>query len=115
MNIDMDSLITFLIMWGTPAFMMARTYWKMDPEERTSAKKDFKSARFVSTIGLLTGGCFIASIGNLLDLKVLTFTGCILMILAGITITIDMWRKNKIKSVVAPLLIAFAIFLLIKP
>ncbi|WP_347860939.1 hypothetical protein U0355_09545 [Salimicrobium sp. PL1-032A] len=36
------------------------------------------------------------------------------MILAGITITIDRWRKNKIKSVSAPLLIAVAISLLVK-
>ncbi|ELK44287.1 hypothetical protein M662_07630 [Bacillus sp. SB49] len=115
MNIDTDSLVTFLITWGIPTFMVVRTYLKMDSDDRNSAKKDFKSAHFVFTIGSLVIGYFFASIGNLLTLNIIKLPGIFLMIIAGITITVDMWRKNKAKSMLTPILIAVAIFFLIKP
>ncbi|ENH97743.1 hypothetical protein J416_04246 [Gracilibacillus halophilus YIM-C55.5] len=114
MNIDTDSLVTFLIMWGIPTFMVVRTYLKMDTDDRNSAKKDFKSPHFVFTFGLLLVGYFFASFGNLLTLNIIKLLGIFLMIIAGITITVDMWRKNKIKSMLTPMLIAVAIFFLIK-
>ncbi|RWZ60632.1 hypothetical protein EQV77_04880 [Halobacillus fulvus] len=114
MNIDTDSLVTFLIMWGVPTFMVVRTYLKMDSDDRNSAKKDFKSSPFIFTFGSLIIGYFIASVGNLLSLNFIKYPGIFLMIIAGITITVDMWRKNKVKSMVTPMLIAVAIFFLIK-
>lgn len=114
MNIDTDSLVTFLIMWGIPIFMIVRTYIKMDPEDRNSAKKDLKSPHFIFTIGLLVIGYFFASIGNLLTLTFIKLPGIFLMILAGMIITADMWRKNKVKSMLTPMLIAVAVFFLIK-
>ncbi|RCW64537.1 hypothetical protein [Saliterribacillus persicus] len=113
MNIDTDSLVSFLIMWGIPTFMVVRGYLKMDIDDRNSAKKDFKSAQFIFTIGLLVIGHFFASFGNLLTLNIIKFLGIFLITIAGITITVVMWRKNKIKSTLAPVLIAVAIYFLI--
>ncbi len=114
LKIDTDSLVTFLITWGIPTFLVVRTYMKMDTDERDSAKKDFKSLHFIFTIGLLVIGYFSASFGNLLTLNSIKFLGISLLMIAGITITVDMWRINKIKSMLTPMLIAVAIFFLIK-
>ncbi len=114
LNIDTDSLVTFLIMWGITTFMVVRTYLKMDTDDRDSAKKDFRSSHFIFTFGLLLIGYFLASIGNLLTLNIIKLLGIFLMIISGITITVDMWKKNKVKSMLTPMLIAVAIFFLIK-
>ncbi|WP_042221675.1 hypothetical protein [Oceanobacillus manasiensis] len=113
MNIDTDSLVTFLITWGIPTFMIVQAYLKMDTADRNSAKKDFKSPHFIFTIGSLVIGCFFASLGNLLTLTIIKLIGISLMVIAGLTITVDMWRKNKMKSIVTPVLIAVAIYFLI--
>ncbi|RCW63900.1 hypothetical protein [Saliterribacillus persicus] len=114
MKIDTDSLVTFLITWGIPTFLVVRTYLKMDTDERDSAKEDFKSPHFIFTIGLLVIGYLFASFGNLLTLNSIKFLGIFLLMIAGLTITVDMWRINKIKSMLTPMLIAVAIIFLIK-
>ncbi|WP_058949398.1 hypothetical protein [Oceanobacillus picturae] len=113
MNIDTDSLVSFLIAWGIPAFMIVQTYLKMDTDDRNSAKKDFKSPYFIFTIGSLVIGYFFASLGNLLSLTIINLLGISLMIIGGIKITVDRWKRDKMKSILTPVLIAVAIFFLI--
>ena len=50
LNIKVDSLITFLITWGTPTIMMMIAYLKMSKGEKNDVKKDFSSLRFIFTI-----------------------------------------------------------------
>ena len=33
-NMDTDSLIPFIIIWGLPAFMVVRSYFKMNTDEK---------------------------------------------------------------------------------
>lgn len=113
MSIDKGSLVRFLLIWGIPTFMVVSTYLRMDTDDRNSAKRDFKSPHFIFTIGSLVVGHFFASFGNLLSVNIIKLLGIFLVIIAGITITVDMWRKNKIKSMLTPILIAVAIFFLI--
>ncbi|WP_238389630.1 hypothetical protein [Virgibacillus sp. MSP4-1] len=94
--------------------MVIRTYLKMDPDERESAKKDLESLHSIFTIGFLTIGSFFASLGNLLTLNIIKYPGMAFMFIAGITITVDIWRRNKIKVFLAPILIAISIFILMK-
>lgn len=110
MNIDIDSLIHFLLMWGTPAIMMLIAYLKMSKDDRDDVKKDFKTAKFILTIGFLVIGYFLASLGNLVALNILKLLGIPLMIIAAITIAMDMWNKSKVKSILIPILILVAIF-----
>ncbi|WP_339228507.1 hypothetical protein NSQ77_01800 [Oceanobacillus sp. FSL K6-2867] len=42
MNIDIDSLIHFLLMWGTPAIMMLIAYLKMNKDDRDDGKRILK-------------------------------------------------------------------------
>lgn len=110
LNIDIDSLIHFLLMWGTPAIMMLIAYLKMSKDDRDDVKKDFKTAKFILTIGFLVIGYFLASLGNLVALNILKLLGIPLMIIAAITIAMDMWNKSKVKSILIPILILVAIF-----
>ncbi|WP_342514812.1 hypothetical protein MKY34_08830 [Sporosarcina sp. FSL K6-1522] len=110
MNINIDSLITFLIMWGTPTIMMLITYLKMNKDDKNDVKKDFKSAHFIFTIGFLVTGYFLASLGNLLTLNIMKLLGIPLMIIAGISVVADVRRKNKVKSILLPILILAMIF-----
>ena len=114
MNINIDSLVTFLIMWGTPTIMMLIAYLKMSKEDKNDVKKDFSSARFIFTFGFLVTGYFLASLGNLLTLNALRLLGIPLMFIAGIFIAINMWKKNKVKSISIPMLILFIIVIILR-
>ncbi|MBK5446305.1 MULTISPECIES: hypothetical protein [unclassified Peribacillus] len=39
MNIKTDSLVTFIIMWGIPTFMVVRGYLKMITDDKKSNNK----------------------------------------------------------------------------
>lgn len=113
MNINSDSLITFIIMWGTPAIMMLITYLKMTKEEKNDVIKEFTSSRFIFTIGFLVTGIFLDSLGNLLTLNIMKLLGTPLIIVAGTNIVVDQWKKNKVKSILITLLILVLIGLTI--
>ena len=40
-NMDTDSLIPFIIIWGLPAFMVVRRYFKMNTYDKKSAINEF--------------------------------------------------------------------------
>ncbi|WP_106497283.1 hypothetical protein [Lentibacillus sp. Marseille-P4043] len=112
MNIDIDRVIPFLLMWGFPIFFMARAYAKMDTDERNDAKKDFKTPRFIFTIGFLTIGLFIAQVGSILSINLINTIGTLIFIIGGIVAVIDIWGRSKIKSMLVSLLFVVAIFFL---
>lgn len=55
---DTESLIPFIIIWGLLAFMVVRSYFKMNTDDKESAINDFRSCRFVLTIGFTVMGAF---------------------------------------------------------
>lgn len=112
MNIDIDRAITFSLMWGFPIFFMVRAYLKMDINDRNDAKKDFKKPHFIFTIGFLAAGLFIAQIGSILSINFINVIGTIILIIGGIVSAIDIWDRNKLKSMlVLPLLVVVVFFL----
>lgn len=112
MNIDIDQAISFLIMWLFPIFFMVRAYIKMDQSDRNDAKKDFKTPRFIFTIGFLAVDMFITQLGSVLSIDLIHIIGTIMLIVGGIVATIDIWGRNKTKSIVVFLLLAVAIIML---
>ena len=62
MNVNADSLVPFIIMWGIPTFMVVRAYLKMNPDDQKSAINDFKSHHFILTIGFLVMGACAAEL-----------------------------------------------------
>ncbi|KHF37902.1 hypothetical protein [Halalkalibacter okhensis] len=112
MSIDFDSLVPFFIMWGIPIFMVIRTYLKMNVDDRKSAKSDFKTPRFIFTIGFTIVGIFIAQIGSILRTEIVNTIGIIILAIGGMVSVVDTWRKNRFRSILISLLIMFAIYFL---
>ena len=110
LNIDIDSLVPFVIMWGIPTFMVVRGYLKMNADDKKSAFNDFKSRRFIFTIGFIAIGAFFAHLGILFTIRIIEVIGIAFFALGGIFSIFDMWKVNKIKSVFILVLVSVIIF-----
>lgn len=109
LKIHLNSLISFIILWGTPSVMVAGTYLKMDKDERCEVLENFKSLHFISTINLLVIGAFLTSLGNLVSINTLKYVGIILFAVAGVISGVIMWKKSKLRSVIITLFVTGAI------
>ena len=110
MSVDIDSLVPFIIMWGIPTFMVVRAYLRMNIEDRKSAINDFKSSRFIFTIGFIVIGAFLTNLGFLFSIRTTKFIGLIFFALGGIFSAFDTWKKSETKSVFILVLISVALF-----
>ncbi|MBA2176055.1 hypothetical protein H0266_14255 [Halobacillus locisalis] len=110
MDINTDALVSFIILWGTPSVMCTVAYLKMSKDEKRDVIEDFTTRRFILTIGFLTIGGFLASLGNLLSVNAIKFVGLALLIISGITSVVTMWRDKKAKSLLIVMLIGVAIY-----
>nr|WP_018932426.1 hypothetical protein [Gracilibacillus lacisalsi] len=113
MGIDYDSLITFLIMWGTLTIMVISAYIRMDSEDRASARQDFTSPHSIFTVGFVLIGHFLTSVGNLFGIHFIKYIGIVILIVGGVTCTLDVWKKSKIQGALVPALISVAIYFLV--
>ena len=111
LKIDTDSLVTFLIMWGIPTFMFVRAYLKMNTDDKKSAINDFRSRRFIFTLGFIVIGTFFTQLGTLFAISIIKVIGIVLLILGGIFATLDMWKRSKIKSLLILVLLSLVISL----
>ncbi|MFJ7744637.1 hypothetical protein [Peribacillus sp. NPDC097295] len=111
MNVDKDSLVTFIIMWTVPIFMVARAYWKMDMDDKKSVIYDFSSRRFITTIGFMVMASFLMHVGNLFSISTMKVIGIILLILGGILSIFYTWVESKMKSICILVLLSVMIFL----
>lgn len=111
MSVGADSLVPFIIMWGIPTFTVVRAYLKMNPDDQKSAINDFKSSRFIFTIGFIVIGAFLAHLGFLFSVSIIKFVGLVFFALGGIFSAFDTWKKSKTKSVFILVLISVALFL----
>ncbi|MCK1996027.1 hypothetical protein MPH47_02085 [Psychrobacillus psychrodurans] len=113
-NMDADSLIPFIVIWGLPAFIVVRTYFKMNTDDKKSAINDFRSCRFVLTIGFIVMGTFFAHLGSLFAIRIMELIGIGFFTLGGFLSAINLWNKNKTKSVIILVLIAFVVLIELK-
>ncbi|MGE6376395.1 hypothetical protein [Peribacillus muralis] len=111
MNLNIDSLVTFILIWGIPAFMVTKSYLKMHTDDKKSAINDFKSRGFIFTIGFIVIGTLFTHLGNLFAISIIKVIGISFFILGGIFSMIDMWRKSKMKSLLILVLLSVVIFL----
>ena len=111
MNVDTDSLVTFIIMWGIPTLMVVRVYLKMNPDDQKSAINDFKSSRFIFTIGFIVIGAFLAHVGFLFSVSIIEMIGIVFFTLGGIFSAFDAWKKSKTKSMFILVLLSVVLFL----
>ncbi|MFF5399498.1 hypothetical protein ACFY4F_19305 [Peribacillus butanolivorans] len=111
LNIDTDSLVTFIFMWGIPTFMVVRGYLKMNTDDKKAVINDFSSRRFIFTIGFFVIGAFFTHLGTLFAISIIKVIGIVLLILGGIFSMLDMWKESKIKSMLILVLLSVVIFL----
>ncbi|MBU9675191.1 hypothetical protein KQ939_00020 [Planococcus sp. CP5-4] len=111
MGKGLESLIYLMLFWGMPAFMGVRAYLKMNPEDKKSAMSDFKSHRFIFTLGFITIGGFVSHVGFLFSIRAIEVLGIILFISGGIITVISMWKDSKVRSFSILVVISFPIFL----
>ena len=111
MNIDTGSLVTFIIMWGIPTFLVIRSYLKMDTDDKKSTMNNFKSRRFILTFGFIIIGVLFIHLDILFTNTIIKISGIGLLLIGGIFSTIDMWKFSKIKSLLNLILISIAVFL----
>ncbi|MFG6147626.1 hypothetical protein [Halobacillus sp. B23F22_1] len=110
MEIDIDSLVTFIILWGCPSVAIVVKYLKMNKAERQEAIDDFKTLRSIFTMGFLVFGGFLSSLGNLISINTLKYVGITLLAVAGVTTGVTLWSDSKIRSLITAFLVTAAIF-----
>lgn len=66
----------------------------MSKDDKNDVKKTFKSPHFILTLGFLVTGYFLSSLGNLLTLEIMKLIWVPLRIIAGITISVDLWKEK---------------------
>ena len=94
--------------------MVVRSYFKMNTDDKESAINDFRSCRFVLTIGFTVMGAFFAHLGSLIAIWTIELIGIVFFALGGILSAINMWNKNKSRSVIILVLIAFVVIIELK-
>ncbi|XXM72438.1 hypothetical protein ACQ0QQ_00615 [Lysinibacillus sphaericus] len=94
----LDSLVTFFLLWGIPAFMLVRAYSKMRRDEKKEALRDFRTPRFIFTIGFMVTGAFAAHAGMLLSTNMLRYIGTSLLIIGLVVSALQTWKFSKGRS-----------------
>lgn len=93
--------------------MVAREYLNMNREDRKSAIGDFKTPRFIFTIGFLVVGAFLATLGNAVTVHIIKIIGVVLIVLGGFVSFVTMWGENKFKSIFILVLTLVSIYFFI--
>lgn len=112
MSIESGRVVPFIIMWGIPTFMIIRAYLKMGEDDRNSVKGDFKKPRFIFTIGFVLIGLLLSQLGSIFSIELINVIGIIILAIGGLVSVIDIWKGNKIKSIISFLLLMIAVYLL---
>lgn len=113
MHINVDKLVSFLLMWLIPLFLIVRAYVKMNKEEQKAAMTTFKSPQFLFTNGIILLGLFLATLGRLLSIIVLQVIGCIPFIIGGTVYAVRTWQNTKGKSIIILVSVLFATFVIL--
>ena len=100
MGVDVESLVTIIILWGIPTGIVVWRYIYMSDEDRKSAMKELRSWQFMSTIGLLTVGVLLLTTWSLWNHHILVVLGLSSLSLSAFFIVLRTWGKSKISSIV---------------
>jgi hypothetical protein len=93
-----DSLVTVLILWGIPGFMVVRAYLKMSRAEKNEALSDFRKPQFIFTIGFMVTGAFAAHVGRLISIPKVGTIGIMLLFTGLVVSAIQTWKFSKRSS-----------------
>ncbi|KLV32099.1 hypothetical protein [Priestia megaterium] len=111
MSVDTGRLISFFILWGTPAVFSMVEYFKLSKTEKNKAIRDLISLKSIVTTGFILTGGVIASLGRLLSLLPLQVIGTFILAMGGIVGAIEAWKVKRKNSIVILVLIVSMIAL----
>lgn len=111
MSVDTDRLISFFILWGTPAVFSIVEYFKLSKTEKNKAIRDLISLKSIVTTGFTLTGGVIASLGRLLPLLPFQVIGTFILAMGGIVGAIEAWKVKRKNSIVILVLIVSMIAL----
>ncbi|MED4115167.1 hypothetical protein [Priestia megaterium] len=111
MSVDTGRLISFFILWGTPAVFSIVEYFKLSKTEKNKAIRDLISLKSIVTTGFILTGGVIASLGRLLSLLPLQVIGTFILAMGGIVGAIEAWKVKRKNSIVILVLIGSMIAL----
>ena len=111
MSVDTDRLISFFILWGTPAVFSIVEYFKLSKTEKKEAIRDLTSVKFIVTTGFILTGGVMASLGRLLSLLPLHVIGTFILVIGGVVGAIEAWKIERKRSIVILVLIVSMIAL----
>jgi len=110
-SVDTDRLISFFILWRTPAVFSIVEYFKLSKTEKNEAIRDLISLKSIVTTGFILTGGVIASLGRLLSLLPLQVIGTFILTMGGIVGAIEAWKVKRKNSIVILVLIVSMIAL----
>ena len=99
LKVDTYYLISFIILWGIPTFMIVRKYLQMNNNDKQIVFNDFRSHRFIFTTGFIVLGTLLIHWGLLLTISILKLIGFVFLALGGFLSTLNKWNKSKNKGV----------------
>ncbi|MFY2252892.1 hypothetical protein ACOSZH_23665 [Priestia megaterium] len=105
MNVDTDRLVSFFILWGTPAAFSIIEYFKLSKTEKQEAIRDLTSLKSIATTGFVLIGGVMASLGRVLSLLPLHIIGTFILAIGGIAGAIEAWKVKRKNSIVILVLI----------
>lgn len=109
LKVDTYSLISFIILWGIPTFMIVRKYLKMNTNDKKIAINDSRSHRFIFTTGFIVLGVLFIHLGLILTLCILKLIGFVFLTLGGFISILNKWNKNKNKGVLVKKIFKYTI------
>lgn len=101
----------FFIVWVIPTLMVVRAYLKMNTDDKKSAINDFKSRRFIFTIGFMVTGAFFAHLGAIFAVSIFKIIGTVVILLGGTFSALTAWKKSKTASMVILVLLSILIYI----
>lgn len=109
MHFNLGNSMPFLIAWIICAILVIRRYFKMSKESRKEAISDFKSPKFIFSVGFVIFGWLLTTISQMFTLEILEVLGLVIFVIGGVVSALQNWKTSKQKTFGVLILVAIAV------
>lgn len=100
MSSTVDSIVTLSLIYGFPMIAVITKYMRMNAEEKREVRESFGTLEFICTVGFLIIGAFLLSVGNGFEFFIAKVMGLVFIVPGAILMTISVWKRSKMKSII---------------
>ncbi|MGG1686532.1 hypothetical protein [Pseudalkalibacillus sp. NRS-1564] len=111
MSSTVDSIVTLSLIYGFPMIAVIIRYKKMNAKEKREVRESFGTLEFLCTGGFLIIGAFLLSVGNVFEFFIAKVMGLVFIVPGAILMTIRVWKRSKMRSIIFFLFFSVMIFL----